>query len=106
MSTKHRAQTVFFGFVRTEGVPRECNVRYCRKHERCAVAGAQVMPEVNRVLAQMREFSTKVRDGAWLGYTGKRIESIVNIGIGGSDLVRLAITISYIDISNKHTRKA
>ena len=49
---------------------------------------AQVMPEVNRVLAQMRAFSTQVRDGAWLGYTGKPIESVVNIGIGGSDLVR------------------
>ncbi|PKO47522.1 MAG: glucose-6-phosphate isomerase [Betaproteobacteria bacterium HGW-Betaproteobacteria-22] len=50
------------------------------------VDGHDVMPDVNAVLAQMREFTTKVRNGAWLGYTGKRITDIVNIGIGGSDL--------------------
>ncbi len=50
------------------------------------VDGHDVMPDVNAVLAQMREFSDKVRNGTWLGYTGKRITDIVNIGIGGSDL--------------------
>jgi glucose-6-phosphate isomerase len=50
------------------------------------VDGVDVMPEVNQVLAQMRLFSGKVRSGEWLGYTGKRITDIVNIGIGGSDL--------------------
>lgn len=50
------------------------------------VDGHDVMPDVNAVLAQMRAFSTKVRNGEWTGYTGKRITDIVNIGIGGSDL--------------------
>jgi glucose-6-phosphate isomerase len=50
------------------------------------VDGHDVMPDVNAVLAQMREFSDKVRNGTWTGYTGKRITDIVNIGIGGSDL--------------------
>ncbi len=50
------------------------------------VDGKDVMPEVNAVLAQMRAFSDKVRSGDWLGYTGKRITDVVNIGIGGSDL--------------------
>lgn len=50
------------------------------------VDGHDVMPDVNAVLAQMREFSEKVRNGSWTGYTGKRITDIVNIGIGGSDL--------------------
>ena len=50
------------------------------------VDGKDVMPDVNAVLAQMREFSQKVRSGNWLGFTGKRITDIVNIGIGGSDL--------------------
>jgi len=50
------------------------------------VDGKDVMPDVNAVLAQMRQFSDKVRNGSWLGYTGKRITDIVNIGIGGSDL--------------------
>ena len=50
------------------------------------VDGKDVMPDVNAVLAQMRAFSDKVRNGDWKGYTGKRITDIVNIGIGGSDL--------------------
>ncbi|HEY9210151.1 MAG TPA: glucose-6-phosphate isomerase [Methylotenera sp.] len=50
------------------------------------VDGHDVMPDVNAVLAQMREFSDKVRNGSWTGYTGKRITDVVNIGIGGSDL--------------------
>ena len=50
------------------------------------VDGQDVMPEVNAVLAKMRSFSEAVRSGAWLGYSGKPIKDIVNIGIGGSDL--------------------
>jgi glucose-6-phosphate isomerase len=50
------------------------------------VDGQDVMPEVNRVLAQMRRFSEAVRSGVWKGCTGKIITDIVNIGIGGSDL--------------------
>jgi len=50
------------------------------------VDGADVMPGVNAVLAQMRKFTESVRSGEWKGHTGKRITDIVNIGIGGSDL--------------------
>jgi glucose-6-phosphate isomerase len=50
------------------------------------VDGKDVMPEVNAVLKHMREVSDAVRNGAWTGYTGKRITDVVNIGIGGSDL--------------------
>jgi glucose-6-phosphate isomerase len=42
--------------------------------------------EVHQVLAHMKEFSDSVRSGEWKGYTGKAIDTIVNIGIGGSDL--------------------
>ena len=45
-----------------------------------------VMPDVNAVLDKMAGFARKVRAGEWLGYTGKPIKNIVNIGIGGSDL--------------------
>jgi len=57
-----------------------------RANKPVLVDGHDVMPDVNAVLAQMREFSDKVRNGGWTGYTGKRITDIVNIGIGGSDL--------------------
>jgi glucose-6-phosphate isomerase len=50
------------------------------------VDGKDVMPDVARVLDQMRTFSDAVRSGAWKGSTGKRITDVVNVGIGGSDL--------------------
>jgi glucose-6-phosphate isomerase len=56
------------------------------------VDGKDVMPEVNAVLAHMKEFSDAVRSGAWKGHTGKPITDIVNIGIGGSDLGPVMVT--------------
>lgn len=56
------------------------------------VDGKDVMPEVNSVLAHMKEFSNQVRSGAWKGYTGKAITDVVNIGIGGSDLGPVMVT--------------
>ena len=56
------------------------------------VDGVDVMPDVNRVLDQMRDFSESVRSGEWKGYTGKKIKDIVNIGIGGSDLGPVMVT--------------
>src|ERR671932_743182 len=50
------------------------------------VAGENVVPQVYAVLDKMADFATRVRSGAWTGYTGQRITNIVNIGIGGSDL--------------------
>ena len=57
-----------------------------------AVDGVEVMPEVRRVLSQMRAFATSVREGAWVGYTGRTITDVVNIGIGGSDLGPVMVT--------------
>ncbi|KPQ13188.1 MAG: glucose-6-phosphate isomerase Pgi [Algoriphagus marincola HL-49] len=56
------------------------------------VDGEDVMPEINRVLEKMKAFSTKIQKGEWLGYTGKPIKSLVNIGIGGSDLGPVMVT--------------
>jgi len=56
------------------------------KGERILLDGVDVVAEVHAVLDRMALFSDKVRSGHWLGYTGKRIANIVNIGIGGSDL--------------------
>jgi glucose-6-phosphate isomerase len=50
------------------------------------VDGENVVPQVHEVLDRMTEFSNRIRSGAWKGYSGKRITSVVNIGIGGSDL--------------------
>ncbi len=62
-----------------------------RSNDAVLVDGADVMPAVNAVLAQMREFSDAVRDGNWRGYNGERIQDVVNIGIGGSDLGPLMV---------------
>jgi glucose-6-phosphate isomerase len=56
------------------------------------IEGADVMPEVNRVLQQMKDFSDKLIKGSWKGYSGKAITDIVNIGIGGSDLGPYMVT--------------
>ncbi|GMF06651.1 unnamed protein product [Ambrosiozyma monospora] len=56
------------------------------------VDGVNVAPEVDSVLQHMKEFSNQVRSGEWKGYTGKKIASIVNIGIGGSDLGPVMVT--------------
>ncbi len=50
------------------------------------VDGQDVMPEILRVQAKMKEFSDAVRSGSFKGFTGKKLKNIVNIGIGGSDL--------------------
>ncbi|HEU0168145.1 MAG TPA: glucose-6-phosphate isomerase [Chloroflexota bacterium] len=50
------------------------------------VDGENVVPEVHRVLDKMALFSDDVRDERWLGFTGKPIKNVINIGIGGSDL--------------------
>jgi glucose-6-phosphate isomerase len=57
--------------------PRNASIR---------VGGKDVVPAVQSVLDRMSAFATKVRSGAWLGYTNRPITSVVNIGIGGSDL--------------------
>ena len=50
------------------------------------VDGSDVMPEVRSELDKMREYSESIRSGLWLGFSGKPIIDIVNIGVGGSDL--------------------
>ncbi len=56
------------------------------KGESIVVDGEDVVPAVHAVLDKMANFSNRVRSGEWKGYTGKRIRTIINIGIGGSDL--------------------
>jgi glucose-6-phosphate isomerase len=50
------------------------------------VDGKNVVPDVHAVLDKMAQFTNRVRNGDWIGHTGKRIRNVVNIGIGGSDL--------------------
>jgi len=57
-----------------------------QSNEPIYVDGKDVMPDVNETLKRIKAFTEKVRSGEWKGHTGKSIQSIVNIGIGGSDL--------------------
>ncbi len=54
--------------------------------DRIEVDGQDVVPDVHAVLDRMGEFADQVRSGAWTGHTGMRIRTVVNVGIGGSDL--------------------
>lgn len=76
----------------TEGRPVLHVALRNRSNTPVMVDGKDVMPDVNRVLAQMKEFSEKIISGEWKGYSGKAITDIVNIGIGGSDLGPLMVT--------------
>jgi glucose-6-phosphate isomerase len=51
-----------------------------------------VMPDVNKVLQQMKNFSEAIISGDWKGFSGKTITDVVNIGIGGSDLGPVMVT--------------
>jgi glucose-6-phosphate isomerase len=50
------------------------------------VDGRNVVPDVHTVLDRMELFANRIRSGEWRGHTGKRMRTVVNIGIGGSDL--------------------
>src|SRR6476646_548131 len=50
------------------------------------VDGEHVVPAVHDGWRKMADLSERVRSGQWVGHTGERIRSVVNIGIGGSDL--------------------
>ncbi|WP_354526991.1 glucose-6-phosphate isomerase [Nakamurella sp. UYEF19] len=50
------------------------------------VDGQDVVADVHEVLDRMGDFTDRLRSGEWVGATGKKIETVVNIGIGGSDL--------------------
>ncbi|MFL0578134.1 glucose-6-phosphate isomerase [Dietzia sp. 179-F 9C3 NHS] len=50
------------------------------------VDGRDVVADVHEVLGRMTDFAERIRSGEWTGHTGERIDTVVNIGIGGSDL--------------------
>ena len=56
------------------------------RDEAIEVDGHNVVPDVHAVLDRMAAFADKVREGKWVGHTGKRIKNVINIGIGGSYL--------------------
>lgn len=66
-------------------------LRNCFDHP-MLLDGKDVMPDVERVLTQMKDTCTQIHNGTWKGYTGKKITQIVNIGIGGSDLGPVMVT--------------
>jgi len=68
------------------------------------VDGTDVMPEVNAVLEQIRNFSVRIISGEWKGYSGKTVTDIVNIGIGGSDLGPLMVTEALLPYRKSNIR--
>src|SRR6201995_2752240 len=76
----------------TEGRPVLHVALRNRSNSPIYVDGKDVMPDVNRVLQQMKTFSEAIISGSWKGFTGKAITDVVNIGIGGSDLGPVMVT--------------
>lgn len=87
-------EAMFSGEVinETEGRPvLHVALRNC-SDQAILVDGEDVMPDVRKVLSQMKDFCAQVHEGKWLGYTGRKITDVVNIGIGGSDLGAVFVT--------------
>ena len=63
--------------------------------------GHNVVPDVHQVLDRMARFATQVRTGEWKGFTGKRITTVINIGIGGSDLGPAMAYEALLDFSDR-----
>lgn len=65
------------------------------------VDGRNIVPDIQGVLAQMRDLTRAIHSGSWKGHTGKRIKNIINIGIGGSDLGPVMVTEALKHYSNR-----
>ena len=66
------------------------------------VNNQNVMPDIIAVLDQMKEFSEQIISGSWKGHSGKAIQNIINIGIGGSDLGPVMVTEALKPYKVKH----
>ncbi|MHB8190188.1 MAG: glucose-6-phosphate isomerase [Ferrimicrobium sp.] len=66
------------------------------------VDGVDVVAEVHRVLDHMASLARQVRDGLWRGATGRAIRTVINIGIGGSDLGPAMVAGALRDFSSAH----
>lgn len=62
------------------------------KGDSLVLDGKDILPEIHAVLDQMQAFTQAVLSGSWKGYSGKSIQQVVNIGIGGSDLGPVMVT--------------
>jgi glucose-6-phosphate isomerase len=65
------------------------------------VDGQDVAADVHEVLGRMADFADRVRGGAWTGHTGERIRTVVNIGIGGSDLGPAMACLALRDVADR-----
>jgi glucose-6-phosphate isomerase len=65
-----------------------------------SIEGHDILPDIHGVLDQVEKFSRQVISGEWKGYSGKAIQHIVNIGIGGSDLGPVMVTEALKAYSN------
>jgi glucose-6-phosphate isomerase len=88
----------------TEGRPVLHTALRAPRGEVIEVDGHDVVPDVHAVLDRMCDLAERVRSGAWTGATGERIRTVVNIGIGGSDLgpamaVRALADVAHPDIT-------
>ncbi|MCG8474868.1 MAG: glucose-6-phosphate isomerase [Cytophagales bacterium] len=94
MNLEDAIQQMFSGEVinQTEGRAVLHTALRNRENTPVYVNDEDVMPKINNVLAKMKRFTELVTTGEWKGYTGKSITSIVNIGIGGSDLGPVMVT--------------
>lgn len=71
-------------------------------HTPISINGTNIQIEIQHTLEKIRQFSDAIRNQTWLGFSGKPITDIVNIGIGGSDLGPLLVTEALASYTTTH----
>jgi glucose-6-phosphate isomerase len=72
--------------------------------DKLSVNGANIMPEVHKVLNKMTDLVGRIHEGLWRGYTEKPITDVVNIGIGGSFLGPELVSEALLSYAHKGVR--
>ncbi|MDG1732082.1 MAG: glucose-6-phosphate isomerase [Thalassotalea sp.] len=75
-----------------------------RSNSPLIVEGENLTEKIQAALAQIKDFSERIRTGTWKGYSGKRIKDVVNIGVGGSNLGPQMVTEALKHYSDQSVR--
>ena len=106
LELKSRIQALFGGATVniTENRPALHTALRGHAAQQVLVEQQNIAPQITRNLQKMRQLTERIHSGSWRGVTGKAIQSIVNIGIGGSHLGPLLCTHALADLALAHCR--
>jgi len=102
---KQRVEALFSGEPVNSSENRPALHTALRRFEGQMMVGEQdVMPKVLAAREKMRDFSERLRAGLWLGCTGRPITTVVNLGVGGSDLGPRTVCDAFKHLASVHIK--